>query len=405
MLGTQTWIDAIATPFDRAWRAGQRPQIDEYLVGVAEPRRSHLLAELLRVEVEYRRETGEEPTAGEYQQRFPEYVALIRGLFTGMRPTLEETALGDADQGTGHYPCPASGYSGCSNECSEQFSGEIELIRRILREAASVEAEPPLGFVGKYVLLERIGGGTQGTVYRALETHAIAPREVAIKLLRAGSGGSPASAKLFIDEIQTLAHIFHDHVVPYLDSGEDRGQLYYVMRLMRGGSLAQFLKERREPLDPDEAAGLTIQIVEAVHHLHTQRRPIVHRDLKPQNIFRDEAGKLYIGDFGLVALLRPDGNVVEPGVCGTLPYIAPEQLDGRFGEVGKASDIYSLGVILCELLTGQPPFPRNRESILLTLEREPIRPSRLRRGIPEVLERICLKCLRKSTRDRYQSAD
>ena len=335
VLGTQTWIDAIATPFDQAWRAGQRPRIEEHLVGITEPRRSHLLAELLRVEVEYRRETGEEPTAGEYEQRFPEHGALIRELFTGVRTIPAETV-----------------------ECLEQFSGEIELIRRILRETASAEAEPPLGFVGKYVLLEKIGGGAQGTVYRALENHPIAPKEVAIKLLLAGSGGSPASAKRFIDEIHMLAYIDHGHVVRYLDSGEDRGQLYYVMRLMRGGSLAQLLKERREPLDPDEAARLMIQIVEAVHYLHTQPRPILHRDLKPQNILRDEAGKLYVGDFGLAALLRPDGSLLEAGACGTPGYIPPEPLDGRFGEVGPASDIYSLGVILYELITRQLPFPR-----------------------------------------------
>ena len=207
--GTQTCIDAIVTPFDRAWRGGQRPRIEELLVGVAEPRRSHLLAELLRVEQEYRRETGEEPMAGEYEQRFPEHGALIRELFAGVRPVPAETV-----------------------ECPERFSGEIELIRRILRETASADAEPPLGFVGNYVLLEKIGGGAQGTVYRALEDHPIARREVAIKLLLAGSRGSPASAKLLIDEIRMLAYINHSHVVPYLDSGEDRGQLYYVMRPM-----------------------------------------------------------------------------------------------------------------------------------------------------------------------------
>ena len=164
--------------------------------------------------------------------------------------------------------------------------------------------------MGKYILLEKIGGGAQGTVYRALENHPIAPKEVAIKLLLAGSGGSPASVKLFIDEIHMLACIDHCHVVPYLDSGEDRGQLYYVMRLMRR-DLAQLLKEHREPLDPDEAARLMIQIVEAVHYLHTQPRPILHRDLKPQNILRDEAGNLYVGDFGLAALLRPNRSLLE----------------------------------------------------------------------------------------------
>jgi serine/threonine-protein kinase len=172
---------------------------------------------------------------------------------------------------------------------------------------------------------------------------------------------------------------------------------------MRGSNLARFMAERREPLDPVDAARLMIQIGVAVHYLHTQQPPIVHRDLKPHNILLDEAGKLYVADFGLAILL--DGHDVEGGACGTIPYIAPEQFDSRFGDVCPASDIYSLGVILYELITGQPPFPRTRESILDTLNREPQPPRRRRAGIPKDLERVCLKCLRKSTRDRYTSAE
>jgi serine/threonine-protein kinase len=407
VLGTQTWADAIATDFDRDCRAGKRPRIEDYVAGAVEPRRSHLLAELLRVEMEHRRETGEEPTAGEYEQRFPEHGELIRELFAELRGTPSETVLDHEDVATGRDPCPASGSRWYSNEGPEQFSGEFELIGRILRAAASAEAQPPLGFVGKYVLLEKIGGGSQGTVYRALENHPIAPREVAMKLLRAGPGGSPADANRFIDEVRTLAYIEHRHIVPYLDSGEDRSQLYYVMPLMRGGSLAHFLEERREPLDPDEAAQFMIQIAEAVHYLHSQPRPILHRDLKPQNVFRDAAGRLYIGDFGLATLLMPDGSLLQGGTCGTPGYIPPEQLDGRFGEVGLASDIYTLGVILYELITRQAPYPHTSDwpSLIQTLDRNPVHPSRVRPGIPEPLERICLKCLQKMTTSRYRSAE
>ena len=174
---------------------------------------------------------------------------------------------------------------------------------------------------------------------------------MAIKLLSAGSVGSPDAALRFVKEVRSLAGIHHAHIVPYYDSGDDRGQLYYVMRLMRGGSLA----DRPGPMDPMDAARLLIQITEAVHELHSQPRPIVHRDLKPKNILLDERGRPHVADFGLAVLL--DGNGVADGACGTIPYIAPEQFDRKFGEVGPACDVYSLGVILYELLTRSAPVP------------------------------------------------
>jgi serine/threonine-protein kinase len=155
------------------------------------------------------------------------------------------------------------------------------------------------------------------------------------------------------------------------------------------------------PMDPMKATDLLIKVTEAVHHLHSQPRPIVHRDLKPNNILLDEAGRPFVADFGLAVVL--DDRFAARG-AGTLPYMGPEQFDPRFGEIGPACDVYSLGVILYQLLTGELPFERTRESVLLTLEREPIPPSQNRKGIPAELERICLKCLRTSTRDRYRSA-
>jgi serine/threonine-protein kinase len=346
-------ISEICDRFEWDWRKGAAPRIEIALSDAPPEDRPQLLEDLLRIELELRRAAGVRPCVGEYLERFP---------------------------------------------------AEAELIDRVVREATGDGDDLPRRFVGKYELLEEVGRGREGIVYRARE-EGIAPLEVAVKLLGAGVVGSRADAQRFIKEVRAMARIDHDHIVAYRGSGDDRGQLYYVMRYMRGSNLARFLTERREPLDPVDAARLLIQIAEAVGYLHAQQPPIVHRDLKPHNILLDEAGKLYVADFGLAVLLDGDGGGVEGGACGTIPYIAPEQFDGRFGEVGPSSDIYSLGVILYELIVGRPLFPRARESILRTLDSDPLPPSRLRAGVPDDLERICLKCLRKATRDRYASTD
>jgi serine/threonine-protein kinase len=371
--GTQTWIDAIATPFDRVWWTfvrrgctGQRPRIEDFLIGVAEPRRSQLLAELLRVEVKFRQQAGERPTAADYEQQFREHCALIRDL----------------------------------------FAGETELVDHVPSGAVSAEVETPRQVVGRYELLEEIGRGGEGIVYRARELD-FPHKEVAIKVLLAGAVGTGEAAARFLREIRRMAGFEHLHIVPYLASGNDRGQLYYVMRYMSGGSLDRFLKGRSEPLNPADAAGLLIQIAEAVAYLHTQEKSVVHRDLKPLNILLDKAGQLFVADFGLAEVLDGNGGGPEGGACGTPPYWAPEQFDSRLGEVGPLSDVYSLGVILYEMIAGRLPFPRvpRSESIFHTINSEPVPLSRFRAGVPERLERICVKCLRKKTRDRYASSD
>jgi serine/threonine-protein kinase len=184
--GTQTWIDATATPFDQAWRAfvclgctGQRPRIEDFLMGVTEPRRSQLLAELLRVEVEYRRKAGERPTAGEYEQQFREHGALIRDL----------------------------------------FAGETELIDHVPREAASAEVNTFRQFVGEYELLEEIGRGAEGIVYRARDEKGIVPQEVAVKLLLAGSVSSRDAAVRFVEEVRKMVRIDDPHLSRTADRG------------------------------------------------------------------------------------------------------------------------------------------------------------------------------------------
>ncbi|MFO0888989.1 MAG: serine/threonine-protein kinase [Isosphaeraceae bacterium] len=325
---------------------GRSPRIERVLQKALPEDRAQLLEDLLRIELEHRRSAGERPTPEDYFATFPDRLQSIRAVFD------------DLD-----------------------------------------EQHPEFGrSVGRLELLEEIGRGREGIVYRAREP-GIAAREVAVKLLSTGLFRSRDDEERFATEVQTLARLHHEHIVPYFGSGDDRGQWYYSMRLMSGMTLADVPK----PMEPCRAVGLLIKLTQAVCYLHSQPRPVIHRDLKPQNILFDETGRPHVADFGLSFLFHEDRAVI--GACGTVPYIAPEQLDRRFGDVGPACDIYSLGVILYELLTGQTPFPRSAESIVLTLERDPTPPSRLRPGISNDLESICLKCLARSTRKRYSSAN
>jgi serine/threonine-protein kinase len=339
-------ICAVCDRFDRDWGAGRAPSIEETLAGAPAEDRPELLGPLLRIEIERRDRLGERPTAEDYVHRFPE-------------------------------------------------AGE--LIEEALR-AIDDEDDRSLGSVGRYVLIEEIGRGSEGVVYRARE-EGLVPHEVAVKVLPARAFRTRDDAARFIREVRSLETLQHRHIVRFLGSGEDRGQLYYVMEHM-ASSLARRLKEG-PPIEPADAAEIMISIVEAIVYLH--RRGEVHFDLKPQNILIDADGEVYVADFGLARMLH-DIEPAAGGARGTLPYIAPEQFDSRFGDVGPACDLYSLGVILYQLLTGRTPFRRSRSSILSALDLEPVPPSRLSAGIPHDLERICLKCLRKSTADRYPTA-
>jgi serine/threonine-protein kinase len=340
-------ISAICDQFELDWRIGEPPNIEDYLARAQPEDRAMLEEDLVRVNQELRQAGGEQSSTVDYQ-------------------------------GPGGEP-----------------EGGIE---RGARAASRGPGEPP-PIVGNYVLMEQLGAGGQGVVFRARKI-GLVPHEVAIKLIPAWKLDSRAAVDRFIEEVQILEGLRHDHIVPVLDSGEDRGQPYCVMQLMSGSSLAKTLKARGEPFAPDDAARLVQQVAEAVAYLH--ERGVLHCDLKPSNILIDHAGKPSVADFGLARALGPDGGAaLGRKLFGTIPYLPPEQVDGH---VVRASDIYSLGVILFELLTGRLPFPRSEEAILSIREREPPSPRSLRVGIPPDLELICLKCLRKDPGDRYDSA-
>jgi serine/threonine protein kinase len=329
--------------FEQAWPGPPRPRIENYLCALVEPERSELLRELLALELELRRDSGEEASLAEYESRFPDHGDLVRA------------ALGDA---------------GC-----------LTLER-----------------IGRYQVRRLLGGGGFGHVYLGYDDKA--DREVAIKVPRRDCLTSAQAARAMLHEARSVAKLNHAGIVPLYDVGEHADHWFLVYQFIDGMSLAQRLRQGR--LAPDQGACLIAQIAETLHHAHGVN--LFHRDIKPANILLDKLGQPYLTDFGLA--VREDELAGEQGRrTGTYPYMAPEQVRGEGNRIDGRTDVYGLGVVLYESLCGRRPFRGTRPEVFdQILHHDPRPPRQIEHAIGPELERICLKAMAKRMSSRYATA-
>jgi WD40 repeat protein/tRNA A-37 threonylcarbamoyl transferase component Bud32 len=356
----------------KAWRGGPRPVLEEHLGGLTGPVAEVLFCELLHLELAYRRQQGELPTLEDYLRRFADRERLARGVFA--REGLKEAALPQT-------PAPAGAEDGPS--------------------PGTAAPAPVLPHVPGYAIEGVLGKGGMGVVYKARQTSV--HRVVALKMILAGDHADEQDLQRFLAEAKAVAALQHPHVVHLLDYGQQQGLPYLTLEFVPGGSLADKLRDT--PLPPGEAARLVELLAEGMHYAHG--KGIVHRDLKPHNVLLAEDGTPKITDFGLAKRLEVGSGLTASGaVMGTPSYMAPEQVSGDGKRVGPLADVYALGAILYECLTGRPPFRAATpvDTLMQVIAEEPAAVRSLQPGVPRDLETICHKCLHKEPRRRYATA-
>ncbi len=405
----------------RRWSLGERALVEEYCRDYPKLATDHeSLLDLIIQELVLRERAGERPTHAEYLQRFPQLVDALRLQFA-LDEELTAWQAAAADLGDQFETTPA------------KESGE-----NVTPHTATASLSLP--HVAGYEILDELGRGGMAVVYRARDQRL--NRLVAIKVLRDRHDDSDANLRRFLTEAQFVARLQHPHIVQVYEVGEHHGRPYLAFEYVDGGTLAEQL--RGQPWPAREAAQLVETLSRAVQFAHD--RGVLHRDLKPGNILlqqedvsrgtanstqqaaqRDSSGAtmgdcrkrpflhsfiLKIADFGLAKMMdepvgmRPNPATMTGDILGTATYMSPEQAQGESHKLTAAADVYSLGAILYELLTGRPPFVGTKplEVISQVLHDEPPRPSQLVRRMPSDLQTICLKCLEKNPLRRYSSA-
>lgn len=373
----RAWMEQALAEQRRRWSDGDRTPVESYLRAGPNLDADAAL-DLIYQEVVLRESAGEKPTLEEYLKRFPAYERELRRQFDLHKILAEEATLVESSPHPGAEP-----------------SAPPTPLRRFL--------------VGGYEIEQELSRNSRTAVYRGYDPWL--RRHVALRLILPGNHAPPDVCRLFLAEARSIAQFQHSNFVQILAAGEEGNMPFLVMELVEGPTLATRIAHAL--LDPTEAARLVTILARALQAAH--ERGIAHCQLRPTNILlhaekeeSDQMGAPKIGDLGTARLFRAGSDAAgdDQEAVGHEAYLSPEQAVGHVAQVGPQSDVYSLGAILYECLTGQPPFQASMRAELMRMvgQIEPVPPRRLNAALPHDLETICLRCLQKQPGRRYPSA-
>jgi predicted Ser/Thr protein kinase len=370
-------LDIACEPFVQAMNAGQRPRIEDALSEASAELRAPLAAELVREEISYRRRQGETVAVDEYLERFPvlaPFADVLIASSAGNSAASNKTLLGRITDST----APSAA------------------------QLAAMVIDPLPPQLGRFRIERELGRGGMGVVYLAYDEKL--DRRLAIKAPVFDPASKAEAIPRFLREARAMANVRHANLCPVYEAGEIDGRHYLAMAYIEGQTLHQKMRQTG-PTPPAEAATLVRKLAEAIQVAH--EAGIVHRDLKPGNVLLDIRGEPVITDFGLAR--RASVGEIElthtGALVGSPAYMAPEQVEGHVGEIGPATDIHALGVILYELLTGRRPYEGSMASVIgQIVHKEPIAPREINSEVSPALEAICLKAMAKRIEDRFANA-